>query len=323
MKVSIVIAVYNSESFIISCLDGLKAQTFRDFETILVVDSRSDDNSVNVCRLLAPLYSGIKVIIQDDDGRAGGARNIGLDAASGEYLWFLDVDDYFSECFLEEMVRILDNYNADIAVCNFFYSKERHFVTTPEKYYKMTLQDSHKAMLELNDGRYSTNLFNKLFRTEMLRDNNIRMTKRYCEDYEFLRDCFEQPCTVVYYSKPLYTYILSDGTRSSGEGNRIAEEDIRIFGETIQWAKVSWVGDIGDLYESGLTHILRSLTNADEECFLRLADSNTVRDATKNSGYTSVEIILFKISKRLFYKIGRNRRMRKFSEKEFLFDQDV
>lgn len=323
MKVSVVVAIYNSEPFIRSCLEGLKAQTFKDFETILVVDSRSTDDSIDVAEKLSPEYAGTKLIIQKDDGRAGGARNLGMDASIGEYIWFLDVDDYFSDTFLEEMISLIEKNNTNMAVCNFFYSKKRRFIDPPDRDYRTSVQNNYEAMIELNTGRYSTNLFNKLISSKLIKDNKIRMSPRYCEDYEFLRDCFECPCTVIYCNKPLYTYILSEGTRSYKEGNQIAEEDIRIFDGMMEWINKSDCTEIKQLYESGLTHILRSLTNTDEDCYYELIHSDTIKNALKYSRWASPEIMLFKFSKNLFYVIGCRRRIKKFSNEVFLYDRCV
>ena len=198
MKVSVVVAVYNSDRCIRPCLEGLRTQTFRDFETLLVVDSRSDDDSVKTAESLALEYDNTRVIIQKDDGRAGGARNLGMDEASGEYIWFLDVDDFFSPDFLKEAVAMADVNDAGVVVTNFHYSRRGTFVEPPRKGYRIFVHDSYEAMRELNDGRYSTNLFNKIIRSSLIKDNGLRMSIDYCEDYEFLRDCFMRPCRVVY-----------------------------------------------------------------------------------------------------------------------------
>lgn len=198
MKVSVVIAVYNSEPHIHSCLENLKAQTLNDFETILVVDSRSEDASVDVCLSLSEKYPNTSVIVQYDDDRVGGARNLGMDVAKGDYIWFLDVDDCFSHNFLKMMTSIAHQYNVEMVVCNFYYSKSKKTIAPPKRQFNTSIQDNGLAMIELNNGRYSTNLFNKIIKTSFLKSNEIRMTPRYCEDYEFLKDCFMNQCKVAY-----------------------------------------------------------------------------------------------------------------------------
>ena len=117
--------------------------------------------------------------------------------------------------------------------------------------------------------------------------------------------------------------MLSEGTRSYGEGNRIAEADVRILQETIEWARDDGYSDLDRLYTSGLNHILHSLTNTDRECFNRLSQSDFMKDLASHSRCSSLEILLFRVSKSLFYRIGHKARSRKFSGDSFLFDKRV
>ena len=100
MKVSVIIPVYNAERYLRKCLDSVLNQTLRDIEIICVDDSSTDD-SLKILNEYAVRDSRVRVITQENGG-AGKARNTGMDAASGEFLSFLDADDFFETSMLEE-----------------------------------------------------------------------------------------------------------------------------------------------------------------------------------------------------------------------------
>lgn len=92
-KLSVIIPIYNSESFIKDCITFLRNQNYNNFEILFVIDYKSTDDSINILHNIQSEDESIRVIVQQDDDAAGGARNIGIDNAKGEYIWFLDVDD--------------------------------------------------------------------------------------------------------------------------------------------------------------------------------------------------------------------------------------
>ena len=121
-KISVVIPVYNVEPFVGKCLSTLVHQTFQDFEIIAVNDG-SKDGSLAILREFERNYANIIVIDQPNAGMSM-ARNRGMEAARGEYLCFVDSDDYVSPYFLEELHRAVTENDADIACCYYYY----HFV---------------------------------------------------------------------------------------------------------------------------------------------------------------------------------------------------
>ncbi|MCD8120743.1 MAG: glycosyltransferase [Clostridiales bacterium] len=120
-KVSVIIPVYNVKDYLRQCLDSVCAQTLTDIE-ILCVDDGSTDGSAEIIREYAGEDSRVRVITQENAG-AGAARNHGLREARGEYLSFLDSDDFFEENMLEEAVRCIEAYTADFVV---FESDQYH-----------------------------------------------------------------------------------------------------------------------------------------------------------------------------------------------------
>ncbi|MBQ8834513.1 MAG: glycosyltransferase family 2 protein [Oscillospiraceae bacterium] len=130
-KVSVIIPVYNAEKYLEKCVRSVMDQTLRDIE-IICVDDGSPDNSLEVLKKLRAEDDRVKIISQPNGG-AGAARNNGLRNASGEYLSFLDADDFFEPNMLEEAVNAADKYRADFVVFNSdqYHMDKDAFVAVP------------------------------------------------------------------------------------------------------------------------------------------------------------------------------------------------
>ena len=116
--ISVIIPVYNVAEYIDRCVNSLLAQTYDNIEIILINDG-SKDNSGEVCHRLANLYvDKIKVVDQENKG-VSAARNAGLDIATGEYIMFVDADDWVSENYVEKLYAAITENDADLAACGF------------------------------------------------------------------------------------------------------------------------------------------------------------------------------------------------------------
>jgi glycosyltransferase involved in cell wall biosynthesis len=113
---SIIVPIYNVEEYLPQCIESVLAQPFTDYELILV-DDGSPDNCGNICDDYAKIDRRIRVIHQDNAGLSG-ARNSGINIARGEYILFLDGDDYMKDSTLEGVIGLLqDNHDVDILIC--------------------------------------------------------------------------------------------------------------------------------------------------------------------------------------------------------------
>lgn len=130
-KVSVIIPVYNAEKYLEQCVGSVMNQTLKDIE-IICVDDGSPDNSMEVLKKLQSQDDRVKIISQPNGG-AGAARNNGLRNATGEYLSFLDADDFFEPDMLEEAVAAADKYKADFVVFNSdqYHMDKEKFVEVP------------------------------------------------------------------------------------------------------------------------------------------------------------------------------------------------
>ena len=115
-EISIITPCYNSSKYILETIDSVLNQTFQDWEWI-ITDDQSTDNSVELIQKQSD--SRIKLIISEENGGAGHARNLSLKEAKGRYITFLDADDFWQPNFLEEMVTFMKKENAELAYSNY------------------------------------------------------------------------------------------------------------------------------------------------------------------------------------------------------------
>ena len=118
--VSVIIPIYNMENFLVKCLDSVRCQSYQNLEIILV-DDGSTDKSALLCDCFAEIDSRIHVIHKENGG-LGSARNAGLERASGEYIYFLDSDDYIEQVLIERAVEALERTESDW--CGFWAVRE-------------------------------------------------------------------------------------------------------------------------------------------------------------------------------------------------------
>jgi len=116
-KISVIVPVYNVEKYLAKCIDSILAQTFTDFECILINDG-SPDNSPAICDEYAKKDERMKVIHKENGG-VSSARNTGLDIAQGEWITFADSDDWVDENYLELMYSNAIKNNCDLSICGF------------------------------------------------------------------------------------------------------------------------------------------------------------------------------------------------------------
>ena len=117
-KVSVIIPVYNAEKYLDKCISSIANQTLQDIEIIAVNDG-STDNSLNVLDRLSEKYKGKLVILEEQNSGAGAARNLGIENAHGEYIKFVDADDYLELEILDRMYSLAKEYNVSLVRGNY------------------------------------------------------------------------------------------------------------------------------------------------------------------------------------------------------------
>ncbi len=184
--ISVIIPMYNVEKYVGECLDSLLAQTFQDFE-VIVVDDKSSDNSPEIVDGYKERFSGRLKLIRSQKNSGGCAvpRNIGFGFAHGKYIFFLDADDLITKTAFEELYKIAEDFQADVVHCeqryDFFDSTKDFSKLKPKTFQrgklvtKPTLEtdDITKRISDFHEVRYLWYAWNKLIRREFLTENHI------------------------------------------------------------------------------------------------------------------------------------------------------
>lgn len=218
-QISIVIPVYNVERYLCKCIDSVISQSFKNWEMILVNDG-SRDGSLAICQEYAAKYDAIKVIDKPNGGPSS-ARNRGLDEVQGEYVYFMDADDWIEKNFLETFFRGSDNENVNIVnYCgaepyDIIFQGFVRELTDGEKEESFAM-DSDTSVMSKEDiicCLYKEHAYGwswcKLFRREIIEKFNIRFDEslRLWEDELFTTEFLKQTVTVRTINSHLYHYV--------------------------------------------------------------------------------------------------------------------
>lgn len=199
--VSIIVPIYNVEKYIYECVDSLIGQTYRDIEIILV-DDASPDNCPAICDEYAQKDSRIKVIHKINGGLSD-ARNAGIEVASGDYLIFVDSDDYITLDMVEQMIYMAEKSGADIAACG-YTGDEAGLSREPVE--DFAVAGSAEALKYiLIEKRINTSASTKLFARELFADVRFPVGKIY-EDYATIYKALHLAKKVAYTEAKKYYY---------------------------------------------------------------------------------------------------------------------
>ena len=323
VTVSIVVPLYNSSNCVYECVRHIRQQSYENIEAVFVVDSRSEDDTLDKLREKTKCLKNVKIVEQRDDQRSGGARNIGLNTATGEYVWFMDADDCPSPYFISEMLEVAMRRDCDVVACNHYYSYRNMIITPPEREYTEVELTGNEAVKDVCLGKIAIPSWNKLYRRQFLLDNSLYFTPYLSEDYDYTIRSFLDTDKIIYFNKPLYTYVLAEGTRSANVGDNIAMADVR---ETMKTAKnlENNKKEHDKFCAQAFRHLLHSLTNTTYETFKKLSASEDVKYLSKfKQEKRNIEVLLYKISPIAYYRIGKTARRIKFSNNDFLFDRRI
>ena len=201
-KISIISPVYNAEKYINKCVDSIIAQTFTDWELILV-DDGSPDGSGLICDQYAKQDSRIRVIHKQNGG-VSAARQTGLDAAQGEYVIHADPDDWVEPTMLEELYRKAKEDDADVVLCDYYVNNQKGQRLIKQRPTQLTsLQMLHDLFHRLHGS-----LCNKLVRRKILLKHDIQFPAgvNYCEDRFVIISLYCNDIKTAYLPKAFYHY---------------------------------------------------------------------------------------------------------------------
>jgi len=183
--VSIIVPVYNVEQYLMRCVDSILNQSYKNLEIILVNDG-STDNSLEICQVLERKDSRIKVVTQQNLGLSE-ARNTGLQNASGDYIGFVDSDDYIESRMIEILLTNLQENNADVSCGRAFIHSRNGVIRHPNNNHKeiIIISDKNNLIKTYLDGSITMAAWDKLYKKEAL--IGIKFDKNtFNEDADFI-----------------------------------------------------------------------------------------------------------------------------------------
>lgn len=202
--ISIIVPVYNVEKYIEQCLDSLVNQTYKNTE-IIIVDDGATDNSGAIADTYAEKYNYVKVI-HTENGGLSSARNIGIENSTGQYITFVDSDDWIDFNLIEHLVNILIDNDCDFVS----YGLLKEYDTVTEQNYKMVsfINYNQKQIFNhiLNDNSIAGYACNKLFSREIIGDDRFDETLLSCEDIDFCVRIAAKSLKAVHVDANFYHY---------------------------------------------------------------------------------------------------------------------
>ncbi len=217
--ISVVVPLYNCEKCIKKCIESILAQTYTEFE-FLIINDGSTDNSLEICREFAKKDSRIRIITQENSG-VSVARNRGIEEAKGEYITFVDADDYICPEMLYDMISL--SKNSDIV-----FSGSKRVTPQQEKLLSENIYEQFKSIskqeiiekraLQMFQKGIMSYAWGKLFKTSIIRENGINFCTEFsiAEDTIFLFDYLKFSKTFSCTGTSPYFYVTyGSGTLTS------------------------------------------------------------------------------------------------------------
>ncbi|MGL5989242.1 glycosyltransferase family 2 protein [Cetobacterium sp.] len=233
IKISIIVPVYKVEPYLRKCIDSILAQTFKDFELILV-DDGSPDSCGDICDEYAKKDKRIKVIHKKNGGQSS-ARNAGLDIAEGEYIGFVDSDDWIETDMYEILYNLCVANNCEIScISSKIIYPEKIIIRDSNELKKYTRDE---AMKELIRGKvFDEVVWTKLFKKQIMKGFRFKEGIKY-EDTDFTYKIVYRCNSLVYLGKPVYNYLKREGSTMANALEEISIDHIYIYDEMFKFYK--------------------------------------------------------------------------------------
>lgn len=216
--VSVILPIYNVEKFLRKCLESLQAQSLPDIEFILV-DDGSPDNSGAICDEFAEKDTRFKVIHQPNRG-VSAARNAGLECAKGDFIGFVDPDDFVLPSMYELLLSSMVKSVADIAAIGYNYYDENYKVDETRLYVCKPLEVMSREVIysRLSDmpPTFRHVVWSKLFKRDLIGDLRFDESKKSGEDLDFLMNYLSRVQKGVFVHEPLYCNLVREGSATHG-----------------------------------------------------------------------------------------------------------
>lgn len=270
-KISVVVPIYNVEDYLPRCVDSILGQTFSDFELFLV-DDGSPDNCGKICDEYAKIDERTQVIHKENGGLSD-ARNVALDRATGEYLAFVDSDDYIASNCLELLYNAAQKHDAKLVVGNMLSVDEEENI---KDFYCPHKEETVLKGRDILETLTQPCAVNRLYKTELFK--NIRYPAgRLYEDVFVYHKILEQVEKIIFVGQATYYYFLRKGSIMRSEYNVKFADIIEALESRLKWLEKIGAEDYARetrlfIYSRvGVALALLDPTNAEEQARIDIA----------------------------------------------------
>ena len=238
-KVSIIIPIYNVEKYFKCCLDSILVQTFQDWEAILVDDGSKDDCG-KICDEYAAMDSRFRVIHKENGG-VSSARNMGLDYARGEWITFVDADDWISSNMLQQMLDRADAEGADVVLADLAFS----FFKGDDIYMIADWDNNKTASLNRYITSVWTCVWGGIHKRSLYEVYQLKCPQgiAYCEDFHLMARLCYFAKKVVNIHQPFYHYRQQEGSVMHNLNKRTERDEQWVYQDIIRFFKEQGVYD--------------------------------------------------------------------------------
>lgn len=314
--VSVIVPVFNAQNYIEKCLNSIKNQTYRDFE-VLMVDDGSEDGSAEICKKFCGIDERFKYFYQDNSG-PDMSRKAGTEIASGQYIMFVDSDDYISDQMLEHLIDAANEYNADV-ICGQIVrvSGEKKWDATAHSN-SVKIYEDKKAAMEAYfcDGFLVGSYVAKLINTKLMKKYSFVQNSIIGEDISGILFLIENSKKIVVIPEVDYFYSWN-GTSISHSGytprhkeslkNYIKVRDSALSMEYLPKSTVC--GYFAGFQMATATAMSRNWTFDEEAIDLLRLDLKknwkNINGSKKLARYMKICILIYIISPKLFFFLYR------------------
>lgn len=286
--ISVIVAIYNVEPYLVCCLDSILRQTYNNLEILLVV-TPSDDHSEEICREYEKKDNRIQIILRPKLGLSD-ARNAGIAASHGEYLAFIDGDDYISEYYIERLYTLVSENGCDIAQCGFNYVDTKDTQVVNDFSYDSSIYSNIEASANLLNQPKIANVvtWSKLYARYLFTDVTFPLGKLH-EDVATTYKLLYLAKGVAVTDDSLYYYRQVPGS-IMGQGYSLKRLDVWDF----RLECIRFYQEKGEsyLYARAICVFLKWVGSAYHDLRVSVSDSGDVRKKLIIDGRTHLKIAL-------------------------------
>ncbi|EOR23318.1 glycosyltransferase [Niallia nealsonii AAU1] len=315
VKLSIIVPVYNVEKFLGKCLDSLFNQTLKEFEIVAVNDC-STDYSLEILKKYKDVFGEkLQIIDSEINSKQGGARNFGIQAARGEFIGFVDPDDYIESSMFEKMYNKACSENADIVTCDYFEVANNKIVYINNDIPSGIVDKQYKK--NILQRKYGWELWQQIYKKDLFISNSIQFSPHlYVTDLEIGALLFMYSKKVSKVNEALYYYVKHDSATTTFKLNDekiydliiISDKRLQHFKERNLYNTYKDEIDFIYFWHICVVSVPRCVINFSKPQYkkmdeLKLKIQNNIPDIKRNKYFTTSNLF----SKVIFYLLFKNK----------------